>query len=374
MSSWDACKGKIHAAAFDFSSAFDLVDPVMLDNKLLQAGIGPKAMIWLRSYMAGGTMSVRRNKATGTPFRVTRGVRQGSLLGPLLFIILTSDVPLVLDGCTLYADDTTTWSPTADRLERAAANMVHTADTLGLALNASKTQHVVFRGGNKCLKNAMLTVGDQCIRAQDQLDFLGWSVDNKLNPAPFLNKQISALKSRLYLMQRLSAKVPPAVLGPVARAIFNGKASCAVEHSHPVRLEDTNPLPGFTSQQQVVHNDMVRVILRKRRRDHIYREDLAARAGIPSVNALVFSRAAMLAWQAMREPAHPAAGEFKSRILTMSTRAAVDAKLRPPAAGSKALAMVSAVRIWNHFPELRTVVTRSAAETLIKKLAKKIPF
>ena len=199
-------------------------------------------------------------------------------------------------------------------------------------------------------------------------------MDNKLNPTPFVRKQASALKSRVYLMQRLSAKVSPAVLGPVARAIFNGKAAYAVEHSHPVRLEDKDPRVGITSQQQVIHNDMARVILRKRRRDEIRREDLSARAGIPSVNELVFTRTAMLAWQAMREPSHPAAEEFRSRVLTVGTRAAFDAKLRPPPAGSKALALSSAVRIWNYFPELRTVMTRSAAENLVKKLARKIPF
>ena len=134
----------------------------------------------------------------------------------------------------------------------------------------------------------------------------------------------------LYLMQRLAAKVSPTILGPVARAIFNGKAAYAAEHSHAVRLEDTDPLPMITAQQQIVHNDMARVILRKRRRDRVDRAELAARSGIVPVNEIVFKRTAMLAWQAMRDPAHPAAAEFRSRTLTRDTRAASDAKLRPP--------------------------------------------
>ena len=123
-----------------------------------------------------------------------------------------------------------------------------------------------------------------------------------------------------------------------------------------MRLEDTDPLPGITAQQQIVHNDMARVILRKRRRDRVDRGDLAARSGIKPLNEVVFTRTAMLAWQAMRDPSHPAAEEFRSRTLTMGTRAAIDAKLRPLKADSKALALCSAVRVWNHFPELRTVL------------------
>ena len=119
---------------------------------------------------------------------------------------------------------------------------------------------------------------------------------------------------------------------------------------------------------------MARVILRKRHRGESRKEDLAARAGIPSVNSLVFSRTAMLAWEGMRVATHPAAEHFRARVLTKDTRAAFDAKLRPLPGGTKALAFNSAIRIWNKFPELRTVLTRSAAETLIKKLQKKIPF
>ena len=232
----------------------------------------------------------------------------------------------------------------------------------------------MFRGGTKCLNNAALTVDGDVVLARDRLDFLGWSVDRRLNPTPFNNKQLSALRSRIYLMQRLSAKVPPAVLGPVARAIYNGKAAYSIEHSHPVRLTDTDTLPEITAKFQIAHNDMCRVIMRKRRIDHIRKEDLSSRAGIPSVNHTVFKRVAMLAWDAMNDKEHPAAAHFRNRCLDRPTRASDAHKLRPLLASSKALAMRSAIRVWNHFPEIRTAHTRAAAENVVKKLTKKIPF
>ena len=122
---------------------------------------------------------------------------------------------------------------------------------------------------------------------------------------------------------------------------------------------------------------MCRVVLRKsskRRVDQIKKEELSNRAGIPSVNHTVFKRVVMLAWDAMHDTKHPAAAYFRDRCLDRPTRASDAHKLRPLLASSKALAMRSAIRVWNQFPELRAVSSRTAAETLIKKLTKKIPF
>ena len=44
------------------------------------------------------------------------------------------------------------------------------------------------------------------VQKQGTIDFLGWSMVAKLSPAPFLEKQLSALKIRLYMVQRLAAK------------------------------------------------------------------------------------------------------------------------------------------------------------------------
>ena len=77
---------------------------------------------------------------------------------------------------------------------------------------------------------------------------------------------------------------------------------------------------------------------------------------------------------AMHEPDHPSAALFRRRVLDSTTRASKEGKLRPILASSKALALRSAVRIWNHFPGLRAAPTKHTAKTLIKKLAEQIPF
>ena len=163
------------------------------------------------------------------------GVRQGSLLGPQLFIALTAD------NASSYTGDTMSWSATKARLKAATDALISMSNKLRLAINNDKTQYLVARGGKLSNGETALRVGDSMVQKQGTIDFLGWSVVAKLSPAPFLEKQLSALKIRLYMVQRLAAKVPPAILGPVARAMFLGKASYSAEHSFPVRLTNTDP-------------------------------------------------------------------------------------------------------------------------------------
>ena len=78
-------------------------------------------------------------------------------------------------------------------------------------------------------------------------------------------------------------------------------------HSHCLRLADKDPLPEITAKFQVAFNDMCRVILRKRRADHIKQEALSDRAGVLLLNHTVSKRAAILAWDVMHDDTHPAA-------------------------------------------------------------------
>ena len=127
--------------------------------------------------------------------------------------------------------------------------------------------------------------------------------------------------------------------------------------------------------QQVAHNDISRVILRKRRSEHVTRRDLSQRADVPSVNQLVFRASALTAWKAMRSPGHPSAAIFRHLVLDSATRGSAQELLRPVLPSSKAIALRSSVRIWNKFPELRAASSLHTAKTLVKKLSeKRIPF
>ena len=83
---------------FDLSSAFDTIDPALLVPKLSKLGITGVALDWFADYMHGGSQQVNWAGALSEFLTVKYGVRQGSILGPLLFLIIMADLPQWIFG------------------------------------------------------------------------------------------------------------------------------------------------------------------------------------------------------------------------------------------------------------------------------------
>ena len=91
----------------DFSKAFDKVWHKGLMHKLKAYGISGNLIRWFESYLTGRRQKVTLNTSSSTDCGISAGVPQGSVLGPLLFIIYINDIAEKLTSlCRLYADDT----------------------------------------------------------------------------------------------------------------------------------------------------------------------------------------------------------------------------------------------------------------------------
>ena len=104
-------KGKqfLAVAAFDLSAAFDTVSLDALRTELISLGFTSAAIQWVDSYMRGGQQLVDWNGARSKPLSVQYGVRQGSIAGPLFFLIVTRNLAAIFEAASVYADDTTAW-------------------------------------------------------------------------------------------------------------------------------------------------------------------------------------------------------------------------------------------------------------------------
>ncbi len=92
----------------DLRKAFDSVHHGILCNKLKQAGLSNATVKWVDSYLASRYQVTKVNGVISSESPVEYGVPQGSILGPLLFVVFINDMPDEILNCriNLYADDT----------------------------------------------------------------------------------------------------------------------------------------------------------------------------------------------------------------------------------------------------------------------------
>jgi len=144
----------VDAVYLDFAKAFDSVPQLRLIRKIEAYGITGKVQKWIRHFLIGRQQRVAVNGSVSEWSPVTSGVPQGSVLGPVLFVIFINDLPDVLRSwCEMYADDTkvsTTVETDAAHqiLQTDIDRLVEWADTWQLRFNASKCKVIHFGRNN----------------------------------------------------------------------------------------------------------------------------------------------------------------------------------------------------------------------------------
>jgi len=96
----------IDAIIIDFSESFDLVRHDWLLTQLAASGLDSRVVIWVREFLVGHTQRVRVGGQLCKEVKVTSGVPQGSVLGPLLSLVYVNNIWRNIDSCIrLFIDD-----------------------------------------------------------------------------------------------------------------------------------------------------------------------------------------------------------------------------------------------------------------------------
>ena len=134
----------------DFSKAFDSVAHERLLVKLQNNGIKGVLLQWIRSFLSGRTQCVNVNGILSDWKHVISGVPQGSVIGPIVFVIFINDEPDEVKGsvCKLFADDCKLYrnvsSSGQNNLQKDLLNLENWSTTWQLPFNATKCKVLHF--------------------------------------------------------------------------------------------------------------------------------------------------------------------------------------------------------------------------------------
>ena len=213
-------KEMVDIAVLDFSKAFDTVPHQRLLNKLRLYGIEGRTHAWIncflrdrtQSVVVGGHRSHGPGATAGDP--VISGVPQGTVLGPVLFLLYINDLPNVLSPgtvCRLYADDCLIYRSIKSiqdqlTLQTDLKALHEWSSTWGLSFNVSKCSmlHLARQIENPC---RFYTLGGEIIKSKGEADYLGVKLSNQYGTRasewqPHINSIVAKASQRLGFLKR----------------------------------------------------------------------------------------------------------------------------------------------------------------------------
>ena len=205
----------------DLSKAFNTVNHSILLSKLDVYGIRDIENQWFRSYLNKRKQKVFVNGVESDFLQVNSGVPQGSILGPVIFLVYINDFVNATNyfSIRLFADDTLLTLAGKDLdllLQRINSELPAIYKWLcsnRLTLNLSKTKYLVFQPRQKVSSNVHppLKIADQCLEQSYSIKYLGLVIDCFLS----WHDHIDHISSKISKSVNIIAKLKTTVTNPV---------------------------------------------------------------------------------------------------------------------------------------------------------------
>ena len=221
----------------DFAKAFDTVDHQILLQKLYHYGIRGKTHQLIESYLTDREQCVQVNNSTSDLQKITHGVPQGSILGPLMFLLYINDIAnsSALLSFYLFADDTAIFfsAKCVKELEKTInqelVNVSHWLIANKLSLNLKKSNALLFRKKNDSNElNLNLVLNGVPIEEKQKAKYLGIIMDNKLT----FEDHIKHIKSKLIKGNAILAKVRHFIPAHLLINTYNAHIQPHIDYGH----------------------------------------------------------------------------------------------------------------------------------------------
>ena len=263
----------------DLQKAFDTIDHDILLEKMVHLKFSSSTISWFKSYLSDRTFKVNINGAYSNPGDLTCGVPQGSILGPLLFLLYINDMPKsVSSDLFLYADDSCLLFQHKDlkeiekQLNKDFSNLCDwfIENKLSIHFGDDKTKSILFVNKYKVKKTGKLDInynGIQ-IKQHSKVKYLGCILDETLNGESMALSVISKVNLKLKFLYRKNRFLTPALRRLLCNALIQPHFDYACSAWYP------NLNKALKNKLQTAQNKCVRFCLLLGNRDHIGFEEL----------------------------------------------------------------------------------------------------
>ena len=372
-------KQGIMLVLLDLSSAFDTIDhTVLLERLRTHYGIVGNALSWFRSYIDNRTQCVQIGNRTSNAKCLRFGVPQGSIMGPIIFILYTKPMTDICKRhCVsyhIYADDTQLYfafdfpvhdhTSVSSRMEACIKDIKVWMSSNRLKINDDKTEFMVITSPyyrNHC-PISDIAVGDSTVSATTQARNIGVIFDNVMN----MDKQVAFIcKSASYHLRNIRA----------IRKYLTADATKKLVHAFVTSRIDANNslLYGIPAVKlrplQLIQNQAAKLLVGARKFDHAS-PILEALHWLP-VSRRIDYKILLLTFKALNgmaprylrdllvchEPSRQLRSSNASRLVTPRTRTR---------AGDRSF-QAAAAKLWNSLPtNIRQIKSLESFKTCIK--------
>jgi hypothetical protein len=249
----------VDAIYLDFAKAFDKVPHSRLARKLKSHGISGKLYAWINEWLNLRKQMVTLNGARSDIASVISGVPQGSVLGPILFIIFINDIDLNL-SCNIikFADDTKIYMQLKDeeshlQLQEDLQKLCTWSTEWQMLFNNSKCSVIHFGYNNN---RAEYRMGDDILEHKEEEKDLGIVVHQSLKPSQQCVKAAKKANKILGMISRNISFKSPFIITKLYKHLVRPQLEYAIQAWRPWLKKDVNLLEGVQRRATKMVNGM----------------------------------------------------------------------------------------------------------------------
>ena len=203
------------AIFFDYSKAFDMLWKQGLLHKLTKIGIKGKLKNWIEDFLTDRFFQVNIGGTLSDKYELQNGTPQGSVISPILFLIMINDYPTTVRGTetSLFADDSAIWRSGKNianiekQLQEDVDKISKWSSLWGFKLNEKKTVAIIFSRSSKNRKHKLnIKENGKIISTSTTVKFLGIIFDQQLTWKDHINNITNSCKKKINLLRNLSGQ------------------------------------------------------------------------------------------------------------------------------------------------------------------------